>query len=375
MKSFILLFNREKNSVGSREIEPTHATHRAEINAFKKPKRTVPAAEKSSREQSANDEYVIENSDDDDDDDQFSVNETMEQLNKAHSEHKLPSKSRLSISAKQSPSGSGSKTIRNFFPILSTSTSTSPSTSANRASSTESQEKRSRSSLLTSLDEEFNRKCPKIERETTVTQICATDSDATEAISPTENQSPETSDGPNATKPNKSEQHRESEHIESKESSTVPNNRLASKKFVNTMHSMDQDDGEAENKTPEFDPNAAFVDISPDLLTDDDSDDEPMADPQLLGDDNGDDTVLPRSQQSPSKINTRLRNKYRNQKSIEQSPPNSLNVDSEPLSDGGMLTPCQSELNSTNDQENSDLNTEANQLKALNVASDKENGA
>lgn len=96
----------------------------------------------------------------------------MEQLNKTAAEHKATPKfkpqARSSIGTPK-PSASSSTTIRNFFTPI--------SKPANTLNAIENQEKRSRPSLLLdSLDDDFNRKLPKKESQTTVNATEKSDS-------------------------------------------------------------------------------------------------------------------------------------------------------------------------------------------------------
>lgn len=352
-------------------------------------------------------EYEIEDPDVDDDE-QFSVDELCDELDKTKSKFSVnPAYKTLSpnqtTSAKKPASASshGSHTIRSFFsPVSNPSNSSMPAiTSTPTNCSTpeqvfdgaeQSQEKRPISSLVTALDNDYNHtpKCAKVERESTATatQKCDIDLDTSmiEQVSATDNQTQDLldermdiSDSAAFTQA----QHHENEQMEvrkkkKKSKSETLGNPFASDVYKGsnvttidhgeTQMDQDGDGGEIIGEKPDpADNDLNITKMSADLF------DESTENPKTPESNHNDETSSKFSP-TPSKVNDRPRGQFKHQmpRSNEQSSPSSSTVCSTPSSKD-MLTQSGTELNSNNDQENSDLNTEADQMKALNVSSDK----
>lgn len=335
--------NREHKS--QVKDEPSTQAKRSEVEASRKPKRIEPAKESPKRQSPIEDQI-----EDSDDDSQYSTDEVLELLKKTTAHPIVSPTYKSPVKKAPIPSSNGGRTIRNFFPVVSKSSDSSTS---------ESQEKRPSSSLLTSLDNDFNRKCPKIEQTSTETAIqkCDTDSGTSDQTNPSQ----------------------EAEHcVKIEETSRVKKasksklgNPFAAHEYEDTA--MDHDGDEIESQKPDSDCNVSDTTMSKEKLNEsEDLFDECLESPksQALNDDE------PNTNKSltPSKINVRPRGqfKYQERRSIDQSSPSSSTVHSTPSSED-ILTASGGELTSSNNdqEENSDLNTESNQLKALNVTSDK----
>lgn len=278
----------------------------------------------------------------DDEIDYDSVDEMLLELSKSVEESKVkPKYKALPIqtnSTKKSPSPSGSNnsyTIRHFFPNISKQTD-SPTPS--RTSTHEYQEKRPRSLMVTSLDNDYNRKCAKLDRHTieTAAQNHATDFDEVEnqEVSPKGNPTTQMPSPPQ-------EQSLENEPMED------------SSEIMSEKPNSDCNDLNATRWTAS--------DMFDDFI-------ESVETPEP----NNDDSVNTKNSPTPSKVNNRPRGqfKYQEPRLTEPSSPNSSTVCSAPSSED-ILTPSGTKPNNNNDQANSDLNSEADQLMTLNVTSDK----
>lgn len=310
----------------------------------------------------------VGNDGDCDGDDQYSVEEVYAELNKPEPEYSVGPKYK-SVPAQPSstkksppPSSTTGRTILNFFKSAPKTAKHIDSPMPANASTPESQEKRPSSMLLSSLDNDYNRKCPKIERESVST--------AAQDSAEMENQEVDLTTLPT---PPQEEQDLENEQMESskkkkradRNSSTNP---LATPIYESTP--MDQDVVEVNSENPgsgHIDLNATRWEDSSDMF------DESMEMPKTPEPKESPNT---KNSPTPSKVNDRPRGyplqfKYEERRSTEQSSPSSSTVHSEPSSEGILTQQSATEPNSNNDQGNSDLNTEADQLKALNVTSDK----
>lgn len=292
--------------------------------------------------------------DDNGEDDQYSIEEAYAELSKTESEHSirpkyksLPNQTSSTKKSPPAPNQPGS-TILNFFKPVSKPASTS---------TPESQEKRPRSTLVASLENDFHRKCPKIEREP--------DSVAMEnqEVSPTAQRTPQ-----------QEEQDLENEQMEAskkkKRSKSNPGaNPFALPDYESTP--MDQDGIEVNSENLDTDPdckdlNATRWEDCGDMF-DDSFEDPKTPEPEK------DDSPITKNSPTPSKVNDRPRgqSKFLERRSTEQSSPSGSTVHSEPSSEDILTKQTAAEPISNNDQVNSDLNTEADQLKALNVTSDQ----
>lgn len=326
-------------------------------------------------------DYEIE----DPDDEQFSVDEMFDQMKKTKSEYRVKPTYKSSPiktgTTKKSPSSAahGSQLIQKYFPPIQKPTASS--TSANTSSpidisTSESQEKRPRSLLVAALDEDYNPKCAKTERELTVgaAQKCDTDSGIsdTQQVSPTGSQTQNLSHDRTTTPPPTYAQALENEHQEEvtkkKKSSKIkiPVNPFASPHYIQTP--MDQDGGEINTEKPDSD----GKDLNNTRMSEDLFDDSTGSPKKSELSDNDDDTSTTKNSPTPSYVNDRPRGqfKYQTPRSAEKISPSNSTFYSSPSS-GGTLTQSDSDLIGSIDQQNSDLNTEADQMKALNVTSDK----
>lgn len=301
-----------------------------------------------------------------DSDDQYTLEEVCAELSKSEAELTVkPKYKSLPIhtsSAKNSP-----LTIRNFFQSIS-----KPTDCPTKTSTPESQEKRPRSALVSSLDNDYNRKYAKIEREhdLTAAQKCDTDTVAVEnqEVSPTGGHSAT----PTPQLPTPQDQCLENEQMEVSEKKKKSKSDLAVNPFATQDYNptpMDQDGGEINSENSDsvcYDLNATRW-----IPSDDDMFDESMESPKIPKP-NNDDSSNTKNSPTPSKVNDRPRGQFRYQepRSTEQSSPSSSTVHSAPSSED-ILTQSDAIPNINNDQENSDLNTEADHMKALNVTSDK----
>lgn len=350
---------------------------RSDANVSKKPRRVESVAAKKSPSSPTHDlndkRYDIEDSDDengDGDDAQCSTNEIMERLNEAQSEHNMPKpKSKSSSFTKRSSLLSGGQTITKFF------NKSAPKTpNGKSATETETQEKRSRSSLLSALDTDYNdssRKSVKTKCETSVASIqdqkWNNESIESPATSPSGKHEQESAYEPNDTQKN--------EDIEMDEAT----DRKTASDSVSTpkdQNNLDENGVENESKKDNGESDDSFAELFPDttntaetLFDELKSRDEDM---EIEGTDESphDNSNMVQRSSTPSKVNVRPRGQHKYRLTNESSSLSSSTVFSQPSSQN-MHSEYESQLNSSIDQTNSDLNTESDQLKALNVAADE----